>query len=593
MRDWFRTVVSSGRRHSGEDAPLHPDGELCLNCGTNLKSSSEYARYRVCPECRYHYYLPAKQRIDVLADPSSFREANRFLVAQDEIEQSSRSRYRGQLREAQRRTGLFSSAIMGECHIVGREVVLVVIDFAFLGGTIGSIVAEKVARAFELAGRRKLPLITVISSTGPRLQEGPLVLTQAAKLLAAARRFSAERVPHICIMTNPTTGGIYSGFANIADVIIAEPGALLGFAPRGALAHATGASLPQTVDTAEEYLGRGLVDQLADRAQQRELLSVLIELLGWRYRLTLTGRLRRQLYEAPQASGWQNLELARNEMRPTAKDYITHMTSSFVEIRGDRLYGDDPAVICGLADISGEAIMVVGQQRMPQNEGIMPEGFHKARRAMLLAAKFRLPLLTIVDSTGVHLGLEAEQRGVGYALSQCVATMSDLPTPVIAAVVGEADGDASLAFGMADRTLMMENAVYCALPSGDGSQPTADTGNSPLTAKESIQAGLVDEIVAEPTGGAHADHEEAARLLREAVLAQLTQLQSTPVRRLVNNRYRKYRSFGRYSNLRSALYHPVRKARGRLSEEARGLLGRWFPGIRQRPPDDSEDVPIP
>ncbi len=598
MRDWFRALAPSGRRQAFEQDPdAQLAGEPCLNCGANLKSSPQFARYYVCPECHYHYTMPARKRIEILADPESFKESNRHLTTQDAVQAASRSRYRSQLREARRRTGLSEAVVTGECNIVGREVVLAIIDFGFLGGTVGSVVAEKITRAFELAARRKLPIVTVISSSGARTPEGPSTIMQAGKMLAAVRRLSAERVPHISILTSPTTGGIYAAFNNVADVILSELGAIVGFAPRGTI---TGGPMPQNFDTAEAYLERGAIDQVVDRLEQRELLSVIVDLLGWRYRLTLAGRWRRQLYETPSLPVLQTLQLAHHEQRPTSVDYISHMTSTFVELHGDRINRDATNVICGLADLGGEAVMIISQQRPQQSEQeprhgawIAPEGFRKARRAMLMAAKFHLPMISLIDSHGASLSLDAEQRGIGYAVAQCVATMSDLPTPAIAGIIGEANGEGFLAFGMADRTLMLENAIYSPALPNDGLEIDQSRSEVYLGANDCRELGLIDEIVYEPSGGAHTDHPEAARLLKGAILRHLAELQPQPIRRLLALRYKRFRNFGHYSNIRSALYQPVGKIRRRFIHEARGALARVFPSLKPRQPDDSQDISIP
>jgi acetyl-CoA carboxylase alpha subunit len=171
--------------------------------------------------------------------------------------------------------------------------------------------------------------------------------------------------------------------------------------------------------------------------------------------------------------------------------------------------------------------------------------------------------------------------------------MSDLPTPVVAAIIGEANSEGLLAFGMADRTLMLENAIYSPALASDGLDVEQNRNEAYLGANDCRELGLVDEIVYEPSGGAHTDHQEAARLLKGAILRHLAELQPQPIRRVVALRYQRFRDFGHYSNIRSAISQPVGKIRRRFVDGARGALARIFPPLKQRPPDDSEDIAIP
>ncbi|MCJ7521003.1 MAG: acetyl-CoA carboxylase carboxyl transferase subunit beta, partial [Dehalococcoidia bacterium] len=219
--------------------------EYCLFCGINLSESEIYHRYRVCPECRFHHSLPARQRIALLADPGSFKEINQFLTSIDPLSFSGKEPYEERLHEAQRRTGLTEAVITGVCTIGGNPTAIAVLDFGFMGGNRGGVVGEKIALAFELATRRKIPLVTVVSSGGARVQEGMLSLMQMAKTAAAAKRLHSQRLPHIAVLTNPTSGEVYASFANLGDVILAEPKALIGFASLRVVEQTSGKPLPE------------------------------------------------------------------------------------------------------------------------------------------------------------------------------------------------------------------------------------------------------------------------------------------------------------------------------------------------------------
>ncbi|MEA1959582.1 MAG: acetyl-CoA carboxylase carboxyltransferase subunit alpha/beta, partial [Chloroflexota bacterium] len=467
MRGFFDKLVM--RRSELPERGTLDKMDKCLYCGTDLLADDFFERYRICPSCRYHYQITAYERIELLADSGSFIETNRALASLDPLSFSGESSYKKRVFEAQKRTGLPEAVVTGVCQIEGTWTVVIVMDFGFLGGGMGCVVGEKVALAFEHALKKKLPLVAVVSSGGARVQEGVLALMQMAKTVAAAKQFTDANLPFIAVMTNPTTGEVYSSFANMADIIVAEPKALLGFSPMRLLAEVEGGELPPDAHTAESHLKHGMVDLIVERPRMRELLAVLLDQLSSQYRITIKRRFGPYPPISPRReSAWKSVQLARHEARPTALDYIGRICTSFIELHGDRCYGDDESVVCGLADIGGGTAVVVAQERGHGEGGrmgwIYPEGFRKAQRAMKLAAKFMLPVITLIDTPGAHPGLESEERDVGNAIAQCLAQMSDLPTPVVAVIIGEGGSEAALAFGVADRILMLENAIFSVIP---------------------------------------------------------------------------------------------------------------------------------
>lgn len=203
---------------------------LCVFCGSATSAMESYATLGVCSVCNYHHAISAWQRIKILADGDSFREIHASITSIDPLSFPEGSDYRDGLREAFRRTRLREAAITGVCKIQGRPTVLIILDFGFLGGSMGVVVGERVAQAFEYARGRGLPVVSVITSSGTRVQEGVLALMQMAKTAAAADQHSRRRLPHVTILGNPSTGGVFASFANLADVIVGEPGALVGHA---------------------------------------------------------------------------------------------------------------------------------------------------------------------------------------------------------------------------------------------------------------------------------------------------------------------------------------------------------------------------
>ncbi len=575
------------------------EAEYCLYCGTDVTQSDLYQRYRVCPQCRFHHSIPARQRIELIADPGTFKEVNRFLISMDPLSFSGKPSYQERILEAQRRTGLTEAVVTGKCTIGGNPTAIAVLDFGFMGGNMGCVVGEKVALAFEMAVKQRMPLVTVVSSGGSRMQEGTLSLMQMAKTTVAAKRLHAHRLPYVSILTNPTSGEVYASFASLGDVILSEPQSLIGFAPLRVVEQVSKRPLPEGIHTAEYNLEHGMIDQIVDRTKLHQSLSVLLDLLSARYRLTPRARRQPSHHAAavhetiPRA--WQTVQLARHEERPTALDYISRITTSFIELHGDRRFSDDRSVICGIADFSGEAVIIIGQERSHNEGQAFPEGFRKAQRAMRLAANFGLPVITLIDTPGAYPGLEAEERGMGQAIASTLALMSDLPTPIVSVIIGQGGSEGALALGLADRILMMENAIYSVIsPENAASivyrnrEKAEEIASAlKLTALDCRELGVVDTLVHEPEGGAHNDPDEAARLLRNAVLRELLDIQQQPLNKLVKERYKKYRSMGEYtSHFRSAISKEVTQLQELLQRGVSRLRDR-FASVEE--PDSEEE----
>ncbi len=525
---------------------------VCFNCGADLSLSDTYQHYRVCEKCRFHHSISALERIYLLADPTSFEELDQPYAIMPGASRGN-GHYQQRIKEAQRRTGLSEAVVTGMCTIGGNPAILVVLDFGFLGGNMGTVAGERIARAFELAAKKKFPVVTVVSSGGARIEEGVLSLVQMAKTVAAAKKLHDNNLPHISVLTHPTTGEVYASFASLGDIILAEPRAMIGFAPIRVAEQAGEDSTGEIEHTSESHLKHGLIDQIVDRARLRHILSTILDLLSARYQLDV--KKKGAPYVAPThlpEQPWQTIQLARHEERPTALDYILRLTSSFIEIHGDRSYSDDPAIVCGIAELGGQAVVIIGQQR-DRNEGHTgPEGFRKAKRAMRLAAKFNLPLITLIDTPGAYPGPESEERGIGHAISSTIALLFELPVPVISVNIGQGGSEGALALGVANRILMMENAFFSVIsPERAASiffrdvKRAAELAESlRLTAGDCNELGVIDVVVPEPAGGAHTDAQEAARILKNLILRELLQIQTKTSAKLIKSRYRRFRYDG-------------------------------------------------
>lgn len=275
--------------------------------------------------------------------------------------------------------------------------------------------------------------------------------------------------------------------------------------------------------------------------------------------------LRREFYN--HLGPWQRAQIARHPQRPYLTDYIPLLFTDFVELHGDRAFGDDRALIAGLAKFKGRAVAVIGQQkgrdtkqRVIRNFGQpKPEGYRKALRVMQLAAKFGRPILTFVDTPGAYPGIDAEERGQGEAIARNLREMARLPVPVIVTVTGEGGSGGALAIAVGDRVNILENGFYSVIsPEGCASIIWRDSAKAEtaaeamkITAADLKELGIVDEIVKEPEGGAHTDLEAAAQFLDEVLDRQLVELTSEPIKALVDARYKKFRQMGQFFDIQA------------------------------------------
>jgi acetyl-CoA carboxylase carboxyl transferase subunit alpha len=263
---------------------------------------------------------------------------------------------------------------------------------------------------------------------------------------------------------------------------------------------------------------------------------------------------------SPLPTAWERVQLARHPERPYTLDYVQHIFSEFVELHGDRQFGDDAAIVGGLATLQTRTIMLIGHQKgRDTRENLLrrfgmarPEGYRKALRLMRQAEKFGMPVVTLIDIPGADPSLMAEERGQAFAIAENLLAMSRLRVPIVSAIIGEGGSGGALALGVADRVLMQENAIYSvASPEAAASILWKDGGRGAeaaeamrITAQDLLRFGIVDAIVPEPPGGAHTDHGVAAQQLRQALVEQLAALDEVPLDALVEHRARRYRDIG-------------------------------------------------
>src|SRR6202521_2459559 len=336
--------------------------DVCTKCAAPLDP------LRVCTGCGHLASLTAAQRIEQLADRGSFHEADRHLWSGNPLHFSDGvSSYEKQVAEAQAETSLLDAVVTGRARVLSARVVLVVFDFRFLGGSMGSVVGEKVARAFDVARRERLPAIVICSSGGARIQEGMIALFQMAKTALAAARLRELGVPLLTVLADPTMGGVLASFAGLGDIILAEPHARVAFV--GPRVHNSLARLstPGLADagTAEFAFEHGLIDAVVERNRLRPVLGYLASALH-------TGQPapqgKRQSAEPerngkPRRDVWTTVELARHPARPSGRALAHTVFTEIFELHGDREGNDDDTVLAGIGRLGARPVVVVAQDR--------------------------------------------------------------------------------------------------------------------------------------------------------------------------------------------------------------------------------------
>lgn len=430
-----------------------PDGAadwvLCPACLIPLYGKRFARDLGVCGECGRHTPITAEQRIVQLADQGRFEPLPGTATDDDPLSFTDTKPYRDRLAAARARTGMHDAVLCAHATVEGHPVVIAAMDFRFLGGSLGTAVGEMITAAAETALAQRIPLLIVTASGGARMQEGPLSLMQMAKTSAALEQLDRAGILTVTLITDPTYGGVAASFATLTDVLIAEPGARLGFAGRRVIEQTIRQELAPKFQTAEFLLERGLIDMIVPRAGLRQALGGLLRVAA------LVDPTESLVSADPgvitdpdrlaENDPWAQVRRARTPQRPTALDYFALAFDEFRELRGDRISGDCPAVVGGTAWLGTQPVMVIGHQKghepkelMERNFGMpTPAGYRKAARLMRMAEKLGLPVITLIDTPGAYPGATAEEQGQAIVIAENIRLMSALRVPVVSVVIGE------------------------------------------------------------------------------------------------------------------------------------------------------------
>ena len=533
-------------------------GRICNSCKSEIQRNELDKNYSVCPNCGYYMRFHAKKRILTLADKKSFQEWDANMKWDNPLKDSL---YEKKLLVVSAKHKLNDAIITGEIKILGMQVAIGVMDTRFMMASMGRIVGEKISKIFERATKKKIPVILFCCSGCARMQEGIVSLMQMKKTAAAVKRHSDEGLLYISVLTNPTMGGVTASFSMLADVVLAEKGAMIGFAGPRVIEQNTGAKLPEGFQTAEFQLQHGFVDDIVSRMEMRNYLGHLLKLHNGQKRIKHQNLYNREVNKKPKfehISAWENVLKARSNKRPTSMDYINTIFEDFLEFHGDKVFSDDHAIIGGIASIYGKPVTVIGHQKgknnieeaLYRNWGMpSPSGYRKALRLMKQAEKFKRPIICFVDTIGAACGIEAEEQGQGYAIANILRETTDIKVPILSIIHGEGGSGGALALAVANEVWMLENAVYSVLtPEGYASILWKDNAKASeaaelmkMTSGDMLKNKVVDKVFAEPYELTNENMNELCFEIKNNIANFLKKYQKKTEKYISNQQYKRFR----------------------------------------------------
>lgn len=548
-----------------------PDMNLikCPKCGKMVERDRVVKKKYICYECGGYFRVKTNNRIRMVADPKTFEPWFEDMEVSNPLDYEG---YEDKLAVAREKTGLKEAVTVGRCKVFGEDIVLGICDSRFMMASMGHVVGEKITCAIERATALNLPVFIFCCSGGARMQEGIVSLMQMEKTSAAIRKHGDAGLLYCSILTDPTTGGVTASFAMLGDVIMAEPGALVGFAGPRVIKQTIGQELPEGFQTSEFLVEHGIIDGIVKRENLKKTIYFLVKThqcngkktyADYRpneeFHFELSETLKEQSWFSTPRSAWEKVKAVRQVERPSASDYISHIFDFFVESHGDRAFRDDKAMIGGLAFLDGQPVTIIADEKgkdfkecQERNFGMpMPEGYRKALRLMKQAEKFNRPVISFVNTSGAFCGIEAEERGQGEAIARNLMEMSSLKVPVLCLMIGEGGSGGALATAVGNEVWMMENATYSILsPEGFASILWKDANRAKeasevmnITAQDLKRLGVIEEIIPEFGGADHKTTEAIAGYMKEHIKDFLRKYDGMSGEQIAEERYQRFRKF--------------------------------------------------
>ena len=524
--------------------------ENCLQCDKKIKDSELYSTYKICHNCNFHFYIKPYERINLLTDRESYVEFNQKLPNEFNYIYDKYPDYAKRAQKDTERTGLNDSVLTGYASIGGNRCILTILDFSFMGGNLGLISGEKISLAIDLAVSKKLPIVSIISSSGTRLEEGMISIMQMAKITLSMANAKKFNIPSISLLTNPCTGQAYATLATFSDIIMSEPGASVGLSPLKDLKHSSG-SVKFESRTSDSLVSRGLIDSIVNRNHQKEEISRIIDLLNNRHKLVYENKNKKVNEFALSDIPIDKREyISQHPSRPSASLFLDKVFEHFFELKGDRLLENSERIVTGLAQLGGQTVMLVAQEYIKDasssigKNGLSSTDFRKCTRAISVASKFNIPIITFIDTIGHDLSYEEEIKGIGVSLGGTLLAMAELNSPSMSVLIGVGGSEAALSLDISDRRIMLENAIL-KIPDNN---TEINKKNMVLGSRECKELDIVDIIVPEPIGGLHLNPDECFSLLRKVLMIELAELNQMSSRSRFRSKYNKFRGIPGFSN---------------------------------------------
>ena len=560
LQNMFKKIKKTGSSQK-EKKPEVPQGLLkkCNKCGAAIFTEDVKRAGYICPKCHGYFRVHAWERIRMTVDEDTFEE---WDAQMDFVNPLQFKGYENKVKTLKEKTGLDEAVLTGKGMIQGNPVAIAVCDGRFLMASMGEIVGEKITRAVERATREHLPVVIFACSGGARMQEGIVSLMQMAKTAAALKRHSQAGLLYVSVLTDPTTGGVTASFAMLGDVILAEPQALIGFAGPRVIEQTIGEKLPKGFQRSEFLLEHGFIDRIVERNEMKQVLGDILAMHSVSKEWPKTDEIQEVLENKNEFGNrktpWERVQISREKDRPVGQDYLKQLFPDFMEFHGDRAFGDDKAVIGGIARFHGRPVTVIVQSKgkstkenLERHFGMpSPEGYRKALRLMKQAEKFQRPVLCFVDTPGAFCGVEAEERGQGEAIARNLFEMAALTVPVLSVVIGEGGSGGALAMAVANEVWMMENAIYSILsPEGfaailwkDSTRAKEAAEVMKLTAIDLKELGIIEQIIPEPEGYTVENMQPVTADLGEKIEAFLKKWEQCVGEEIVEQRYHRFRN---------------------------------------------------
>lgn len=540
-------------------------GRICRVCGQENSRNDLDRNLSICVHCGNYMRFHAIKRINSIVDTKSFK---RWCINENSNKNSDYidSVYEQTLNDTRAKYGINEAIVIGEAKISGVQIAIGVMDTRFLMASMGHYVGECVTVLFERAKRKRLPVVMFCCSGGARMQEGIISLMQMEKTAAAVRRYKEIGEVYISVLTNPTMGGVTASFATMADIVIGEKGAKIGFAGPRVIEQNTGVKLPKEFQTAEFQMQHGFLDSVLERRELKDYITCMLKFHNRKkykyskYRRNST-RENIQAIETDQCkNAWEKVLLARSNERPTSLDFINCIFDDFNQMYGDRVLEDDHAIVAGIAQFNGFPVTVIGQEKGKKsieeaiyyNWGMAsPSGYRKVLRMVGQAEKFKRPIICFVDTIGAACGMRAEEQGQGNVIAQVLEEMSAITVPVLSIIISEGGSGGALALAVGNEVWMLQNSIYSVLtPEGYASILWKDNFRASevaeimkLQATDLYDMGVIDKIICEKNPVNCANMDAVCQDLKVLIDDFLYRYSQKNGQKIADERYMRYRKY--------------------------------------------------